>query len=232
MLSTESYYVMVAGIGGDIFLGLREGADVGAFHADAARAAHAGRPFDIRRYVQTFPAVAHQIYLVPAGTLHASGLGNVVLEVSATPYLYSLRFYDWLRRDTEGRQRPVHVDRAFDNLDGERRGCRVAAELIPAPRPARSGSGCCEEVLGDLPEMFFEVRRLELDPGSAAEADTAGRFHVLNVVDGAGITIVTNTGTRMTLAYAETAVLPAAVGAYTVQACRQSGCELVKAYVR
>ena len=38
-------------------------------------------------------------------------------EISATPYLYSLRFYDWLRKDRAGRQRPVHVGHAFENLD-------------------------------------------------------------------------------------------------------------------
>ena len=69
-------------------------------------------PFDITDFVQTFPATPHQLFLIPAGTPHGSGEGNVVLEVSATPYLYSLRFYDWLRRDGNG-QRPVHVEHAF-----------------------------------------------------------------------------------------------------------------------
>jgi mannose-6-phosphate isomerase class I len=227
----ESYYMMVAGASSHIYLGLREDADIDDFQADATQAERAGRAFDIRRHVQTFPAVAHQIYLVPAGTPHGSGVGNVVLEVSATPYLYSLRFYDWLRRDSQGRQRAVRTDLAFQNLDRRRHGSQVSADLIPAPRKVRSGVGWHEEVLGELSEMFFEVRRLELDPGSEAPENTSGRFHVLNVVEGAGITIITSTGATVGLAYAETAVVPASVGAYTVKAWESETVRVVKAYV-
>jgi mannose-6-phosphate isomerase class I len=227
----ESYYMMVAGASSHIYLGLREDADIDDFQADARQAERAGRAFDIRRHVQTFPAVAHQIYLVPAGTPHGSGVGNVVLEVSATPYLYSLRFYDWLRQDSQGRQRAVRTDLAFQNLDRQRRGSQVSADLIPAPRKVRSGVGWHEEVLGELSEVFFEVRRLELDPGSEAPEDTSGRFHVLNVVEGAGITIITSTGATVGLAYAETAVVPASVGAYTVTAWESETVRVVKAYV-
>jgi mannose-6-phosphate isomerase class I len=227
----ESYYMMVAGAGSHVYLGLREDADIDDFQADATQAERAGRAFDIRRHVQTFPAVAHQIYLVPAGTPHGSGVGNVVLEVSATPYLYSLRFYDWLRRDSQGRQRAVRADLAFQNLDRQRHGSQVSADLIPAPRKVRSGVGWHEEVLGELSEMFFEIRRLELDPCAEAPENTSGRFHVLNVVEGAGITIITSTGAKVGLAYAETAVVPASVGAYTVNAWESETVRVVKAYV-
>lgn len=208
---------MVAEAGSLIYLGLREDADVDLFQAQAREAEKTGRPSEIIRHVQTFPAVEHQLYLVPAGTPHGSGVGNVVLEVSATPYLYSLRFYDWLRRDSQGQLRPVHTDLAFHNLDRQRRGPQMSADLVPAPRPLSSGPGWREEVLGELPEMFFDIRRLELETDFEAREETAGRFHILNVVEDAGITIGTSTGTVLRLAYAETAVVPAAVGPYTVK---------------
>lgn len=228
----ESYYLMVAGEGSNIFLGLRQDADLEAFHGEATHAHHAGLPFDITRHVQTFSAVAHQLYLVPAGTPHGSGAGNVVLEISATPYLYSLRFYDWLRRDARGDQRPVHVDHAFENLDRTRQGDRVTADLVPAPKIARSGTGWREEALGDLPEMFFDVRRLELEPDVMLAEDTFGRFHVLNVVEGAGITMRTTDGTEVALAYAETIVVPAAAGGYSIRAVGADRVRVVKALVR
>lgn len=228
----ESYYLMVAGADSSIFLGLRHNADVDAFHSEAMHSQIAGLPFDITRHVQTFPAVAHQLYLVPAGTPHGSGVGNVVLEISATPYLYSLRFYDWLRRDTHGRQRPVHVDHAFQNLNRRRQGSQVAADLVPVPRVTRSGAGWSEELLGELPEMFFDVRRLELAPNVALADDTADRFHVLNVVEGSGITIRTCDGVQVELAYAETIVVPAAAGAYTIRAVGPDRVRVVKAHVR
>jgi hypothetical protein len=155
----EIYYVMVGGEENKVYLGLRGNADLEAFRRVAHEAHHHETPFDIESYVQTFPAEPHQLFVIPAGTPHGSGEGNVVLEVSATPYLYSLRFYDWLRRDVEGRQRPIHLGHAFDNLAPDRTGEAVRRDLVQSPRPLRKGDGWSEELLGALPEMFFGVRR-------------------------------------------------------------------------
>jgi len=219
----ETYYVVEAAEGAEVFLGLHAEADLAAFEDDA-RAALAGRAFDPTRYVQTHAAVQHQIYLIPAGTVHASGAGNVVLEVSATPYLYTLRFYDWLRKNLDGTLRPVHVDHAFANLDPERSGDAVARDLIPQPSRVRSGDGWVELDLGVSSDFFYSVHRLELD--GLAHDDTRGRFHVLNLVEGEEVRIHTG-GDDHPLAYGETIVVPAAVGPYAIEG---SG-KLVKAFV-
>jgi mannose-6-phosphate isomerase class I len=226
----ETYYVMVGGTDRVIYLGLRDDAVIDEFHERAHAADEHGEQFDIERYVQTFPADPHQLFLVPAGTPHGSGVGNVVLEVSATPYLYSLRFYDWLRRDAEGRQRPVHVEHAFANLNRERRGDAVRTDLVQSPRVTGSGDGWQEEVIGALPEMFFEVRRLVLEPGAVAPQDTDGRFQVLNVVEGDGA-VLRWSGGEHPLAYAETIVVPAAVGPYEVLPIGHSRVRIVRAFV-
>jgi hypothetical protein len=228
----ETYYLMVAGEQSHVFLGLRDGIDVDEFERRAREASDEGRPFDIERFVQTFPATAHQLFAIPAGTPHGSGEGNVVLEVSATPYLYSLRFYDWLRRDDAGHQRPVRIDHAFANLARQRTGARVAHELIRSPRMLRRGNGWREEALCTLPDLFFEVRRLELEPDARLPDDTSGRFHVLNVVDGTGVVLETDVGDQHDLAYAETLVIPAAVGAYEVRTMDGAPVKVVKALVR
>jgi mannose-6-phosphate isomerase class I len=227
----ETYYMMVGGADRRVFLGLRQGADLDAFRREADRAVHEGVPFDIERYVQTFPAHEHQLFLIPAGTPHGSGEGNVVLEISATPYLYSLRFYDWLRKDREGRQRPVHVGHAFENLDPARSGEAVPRDLIQPPRTVRSGDVWREDVIGRLPEMFFEVRRVELAAGAVLDDAADGRFHVLNVVAGEGLRLETAGGHEYVLAYAETLTVPAAVGAYRVHALGTEHLRYVKALV-
>jgi mannose-6-phosphate isomerase class I len=226
----ETYYVMETSGGRSIYLGLHEDVDVATFNAQAHAAAHDGVPFDITDHVQEHPATAHQLYLVPAGTPHGSGEGNVVLEISATPYLYSLRFYDWLRRDAEGRQRPVHVEHAFRNLDGTRQGKAVHEQLIQDARALRHGGEWCEELIGALPEMFFEVRRLVLDAGGHAPLRTGGSFHVWTVVEGEGAEFTTSTHTHR-LAYAETLVVPASVRDYTVAAEGTGRVRLVQALV-
>jgi mannose-6-phosphate isomerase class I len=227
----ESYYVMVGGDGRRVFLGLRGDVDLDEFEHAAHTAVGAGHPFEIERFVQSHPADPHQLFMIPAGTPHGSGEGNVILEVSATPYLYSLRFYDWLRRDAEGNQRPVHVGHAFANLNRDRRGPAVGDDLIQRARVLHTGQGWREEVIGALPEVFFEVRRYVLEPGAVADVSTDDRFCVLNVVEGDGVTIESEAAGSHPLNYAETLVIPAAVGTYRLRALGAQPVRVVKAVV-
>jgi mannose-6-phosphate isomerase class I len=224
----ETYYVVATTPGASVFLGLREDADLDAFREEAERADSSGIAFDSDRYVARHPAERHRLYLIPPGTPHASGAGNVVLEVSATPYLYTLRFYDWLRRDRDGRLRPVHVGHAFANLDRSRSGARVA-ELVPVPSELRAGPGWTELVLGRHPDLFFAVHRLDFE--DEMEDETAGCFHVLNLVEGGRIEIETRSGATHPLSYAETIVVPAAVGAYRLRRVHGDSFKVVKAFV-
>ncbi len=224
----ETYYVVDAKPGAEIFLGLREDADLKAFRGEAERAEDPGLELDPGRYLQTHPAVQHQLYLIPAGTAHASGADNLVLEISATPYLYTLRFYDWLRRDLEGELRPVHLAHAFSNLDPLRSGESVRRELIPEPRTVRRGRDWVELELGRLPDLFFAVHRLDFE--DAVDEDTAGRFHVLNLVAGEHVELESERGVH-DLAFAETIVVPAAVGPYRLRRVRGGACKVVKAFV-
>lgn len=228
----ETYYMMVGGPDRKVFLGLNDDVDIEAFHAQAHAAHHHGVEFDIEKYVQTFPADQHQLFVIPAGTPHGSGEGNVVLEVSATPYLYSLRFFDWLRRDAHGKQRPVHVEKAFENLNINRTGVQVEEQLVQSPREVRSGPGWNEQMLGHLPEMFFEVRRITVEPEASANDDTADTFHVYNVVEGEAVEITWGDERKQSFAYAETFVIPASVGPYSIRQLGEEAVQLVKAVVR
>ncbi|UED86913.1 class I mannose-6-phosphate isomerase [Streptomyces profundus] len=227
----ETYYVTVGTPGSRVFLGLREDADIAGFAAEVRASAAEGTPIRPEDHVRTFPAEQGQLFLIPAGTPHSSGAGNLVLEISATPYLYSLRFYDWLRPAADGKPRPLPHEHALANLDTERRGDAVARDLVPAPRTLREGPGWREEVLGELAEIFYEVRRFTLDDGATVRDDTADRFHVLNVVEGAGVTVTTDAGDEHELAFAETLTLPAAVGGYRLLP-HAGGARVVKALVR
>jgi mannose-6-phosphate isomerase class I len=227
----ETYYVMVGGDGTKVYLGLRAGVDIARFHELARGADQCGQAFDIERFVNSFPAEPHRLFLIPAGTPHGSGKGNVVLEVSATPYLYSLRFYDWLRRDALGRQRPVHVEHAFNNLATARTGEAVAADLVQLPRVLREAEGWREELIGRLPDMFFDVRRILLESDAPAPDDTEGRFHVMTVVEGEGVIVEWGEGRLHELAYAETMLIPAAVGPYALHRWGEGRVRLLKSLV-
>lgn len=227
----ETYYVTASDAGSQVFLGLRQSADVDILRKEVEASATHGTPLRVEDHVQTFPAEPGQLFMIPAGTPHASGAGNLVLEISATPYLYSLRFYDWLRRSTSNVPRPLSHRHAFANLDTGRRGTEVIEDLVQQPRTLREGAGWREEVLGALPEMFYVVHRLVLDGTGPADDDTAGRFHILNVAAGDGVVVETTDGRRHDLAFAETLTVPAAVGPYRLHPVGSRPVQVVKSLV-
>jgi len=125
----------------------------------------------------------------------------------------------------------VHVDHAFRNLGLERTGAAVHDDLIQRPRTVAEGTGWHEDVIGALPEMFFEVRRIRLEPDAGVELRTDGRFQILNVVEGEGLLVRTSAGSHA-LAYAETLVVPAATGEYRLDAVGDAPVRVVRAFVR
>ncbi|MGW3864754.1 class I mannose-6-phosphate isomerase, partial [Streptomyces sp. NPDC005047] len=227
----ETYYVTASEDGARVLLGLTEGADVDTLRRQVEDSVENGTPVPVEDHVQSHPATVGQLFMIPAGTPHASGAGNLVLEVSATPYLYSLRLYDWLRTDSAGASRPLPYEHGFANLDTGRRGEDVVKDLVQQPRTLRAGEGWREEAVGALPEMFYAVHRLVVEPGSAIPDDTAGRFHILNLAAGEGAVIETADGHTHPLAFAETLTVPAAVGPYRVRALGDTEVRIVKALV-
>jgi hypothetical protein len=128
----------------------------------------------------------------------------------------------------DGELRPVHLVHAFANLDPGRSGKAARRELVPEPRPLRSGAGWVELELGRLPDLFYGVNRLEFEESVTDE--TAERFHVLNLVEGETVEIEA-CGATHPLAYAETIVVPACVGKYRIRRVRGGACKVVKAFV-
>jgi quercetin dioxygenase-like cupin family protein len=108
---------------------------------------------------------------------------------------------------------------------------QVRDELVAEPRTVTSGDGWHEELLGRVPEVYFEVRRVELaGAGVAARQSTGDRFHVLNVVAGTGV-VVRSGGMEHVLNYAETIVVPAVVGDYEIVSVADEPTKVVKAVV-
>lgn len=91
-------------------MGLKEDIDPDEMMAALREANAGGTTFDFVRDINRFPAKKHDHFLIPAGTIHCSGVGAMVLEVSATPYNHTFKLWDWGRLGLDGLPRPVHVD--------------------------------------------------------------------------------------------------------------------------
>jgi mannose-6-phosphate isomerase class I len=203
---------------------------VGRFERDARAARDEGIAFDIADHVNSLPSAPGDLFLIPSGTVHCSGANNLVLEISATPYIYTFKIYDYLRQSLNGQLRHVHLEHAFANLDARRTARWVDTHLVPTPVTLREGPTWGEYCLGDIDQLFFAIHRLEFT--YAIEDQTDGKFVALNLVDGERCTIVTAGHEAVELRFAESIVIPACVGAYTLRNTGQMACKVVKAFVK
>ncbi len=229
----ESYYIMAAEPGAYVHLGIKEGIGLAAFEKAVRRAEGQGIPFDHREYVNILPARQGDLFLIPAGTVHASGRGCVVLELSSTTDRYTFHFYDYLRPDLNGELREIHADHAFRILrkHPERRTAWVKRKLVQKPRCLRKGKDWAEFLLGHLEELVFEVRRFEF--ATCVEDDTQGEPHVLSMAEGKAVLIQPRASPERAfrLGFSETAIVPACVGRYSIRNLGTDPCKVLKTLV-
>ncbi|MCT1477442.1 class I mannose-6-phosphate isomerase [Microbacterium sp. p3-SID336] len=231
----ESYYMLDAGDDAVVYLGTKEGIDPAEMLQDLATAQDGEHPFPAEKYVNSFPARKHDHFLIPAGTVHASGSNSMVLEISATPFIFTFKLWDWGRVGLDGIPRPVHLDHGARNIQWDRDSTWVVENLVDQVETIRSDDAVTEERTGLHALEFIEVRRHWF--ADAADHDTDGTVNVLNLVEGDEVRVVSPTGAfdPFVIHYAETFIVPAAVGAYRIERTEQSRSArfaTVKAFVR
>jgi mannose-6-phosphate isomerase class I len=229
----ESYYLMECGDSARVYLGLKEGVDASAFAADLRLAQSGGRPFPAERYVNVWPARKHDHFLIPAGTVHCSGRNCVVLEISATPYIFTFKLWDWGRLGLDGEPRPIHLNHGLENIQWDRTTRWIQHELINRVKPISEEEGWREEHTGLHESQFIETRRNWFT--GPVPHDTRDTVNVLNLVQGKAAVIESPLGAfdPLVVHYAETFIVPASVGPYIIRPEGTSEpCATVKAYVR
>jgi mannose-6-phosphate isomerase class I len=231
----ESYYMLDAKPDACVYLGLKEGIQPAAMLGDLKAAQEDGPPFDADRYVSKWPAKQHDHFLIPAGTVHCSGRDSMVLEISATPYIFTLKLWDWGRLGLDGRPRPIHLERGAENIQWDRTTEWVRRSLINRVEPVAQGDGWREERTG-LHELEFIETRRHWFTGTVPH-DTQGTVNVLNLVQGeqAIVESPSNAFAPFVVNYVETFIVPAQVGRYTVRpygAAVGKECATIKAFVR
>lgn len=226
----ETYYILDCTNDAGVYLGFQEDIDPGAFKTELLRSQSEGIEVDITKHVQLHHANKHDLFLIPNGTVHSAGEGNLVLEISATPYIFTFKMYDWLRLDLEGKPRPINIEHAFNNLDFNRKGRLVKQELISKPTVIATGEGWELIHLPTHKEHFYDVHRMEFD--NVFEVSNQGRCHVLMLVEGESVLIETADGRKHIYAFAETFVIPAAAGSYRLTNLGVQRAKVVKAFLK
>jgi len=230
----ESYYMLDAAPDATVYLGLRAGIDRETFSAELRSAQAGERGFCVEEYVNVWPARKHDHFLIPAGTIHCSGRNSMVLEISATPYIFTFKLWDWGRLGLDGRPRPIHLEHGLKNIQWDRTTSWVQEHLIDKKTHVAAGEGWWEERTGLHSLEFIETRRHWFT--APVSHHTYGNLNVLNLVDGdaAIVESPTNAFPPFTVHYAETFIVPAAVGPYTIRpaVAGEKPLATIKAYVR
>jgi len=226
----ETYYITDCGSDAEVLLGFQPGVEAKVFQGALLKSVRETSALEVGRFVQHHRAVKHGLYLIPHGTIHCSGKNNLVLEISATPYIFTFKMYDWMRLDLDGQPRPLNIGRAMENLYFDRQGERIKREFISHPQVVARGKGWELMHLPTHAEHFYDVHRFDFF--TTVEARTVGSPHVLNVVEGPSVILETPGAPPQRFAFAETFVVPAATGTYRLVNDTGQPAKVVKAFLK
>jgi mannose-6-phosphate isomerase class I len=226
----ECYYILDCKPGAQVYLGFRDDIVPQVFRSDLEHSSDNAIPVDVERYVNTELAHKHDLFLIPNGTIHCSGVNNMVLEISSMPYIYTFKMYDWLRLDLDGQPRPLNIQRAFDNLYFDRKGERIRKEFVSHPQLIERGESWELYHLPTHPEHFYDVFRIRFS--GSVTLPTNDSCQVMSLVEGETVTLITQNGLRKCFNYAETFVVPAAAKHFTLINDRQEPAIVVIAFLK
>ncbi|MFD0620317.1 class I mannose-6-phosphate isomerase [Paenibacillus sp. GCM10027629] len=213
----ESYYILDAKDQGLVYLGVKEGIEPEGMMEDLRRAERGEISFPDDKYINTYIAKKHDHYLIPAGTIHCSGENTMILEISATPYIFTFKLWDWDRLGLDGRPRPVHIDHGEKVIQWNRDTEWVESNLINRIEKIAEGDGWIEERTGLHDRQFIETRRHWFS--KTVLHDTHESVNVLNLVEGeeAIVESPSHAFEPFIIHYAETFFIPASVKTYTIR---------------
>ncbi len=102
---TEMWYIVDCDEGARIYLGLKEDTEKEVFK----KAIEDGTVCDLLNFYEVKKG---EWYFIQSGTIHAIGKGVTVCEIQQNSNL-TYRVYDFKRKGPDGKERPLHVDKAI-----------------------------------------------------------------------------------------------------------------------
>ena len=159
----------------------------------------------------------------------------MVLEISATPYIFTFKLWEWGQVGLDGKPRPISLEHGKKAIQWDRTPEWTKENILDKVEPLTEGDGWREERTGLDEGSFIETRRHWFT--KKVLHNTNGVVNVLNLVEGSEAIVEspTNAFDPFIIHYAETFILPAAVGEYTVMPYGEEEgqqCATIKASVR
>lgn len=125
---TEMWYVLPSTEDASIYLGWNETMNISRIHAAITDGT-------LARYLRDYKVRAGDVAYIPAGTVHAMRRNTIVAEIQENSDI-TYRLYDYNRVGNDGKQRPLHLDKALRVMNFEPR----KDALLSHPEPIKDGA--------------------------------------------------------------------------------------------
>lgn len=234
----ESYYILDAKDDAKVYLGLKTGVTADELIAALKRLQDGDTACNIEDYVNVFSVVRHDHISIPAGTIHCSGANTVVLEISATPYIFTFKLWDWGRLGLDGKPRPINIDRGRHNIVETRTTDFCRTQLIDRMADDEAAQASVGQVNGHMTGLheleFIETRRWWIH--DALELTCNNSVNMLNVVQGGPVQVVPDSGSNqddpLIVSFAETFIVPESVQSYRIVNLGSTPSAIIQAHIR
>ena len=215
----EAYYIVATGHQAKTYVGFKNDADVDEFIDLVDKSQHEGFEVDYKKYINAEDSMPGKQFMLPAGTIHASGRNQLILELgSLTIGSYTYKIYDYNRRDKDGKTRPIHLKNAKKVLEYNRNADWVRKNIAIEPIFVKESDDFKEFIIGDTDLMYYQTSRVELNTNGSYKSDNNHQFTVITLVDGEEIEVhsESNPDFKFTQRYLEIVVIPAAITDYVI----------------
>lgn len=215
----EAYYVIACGHGAKTYAGWK--GDGKEFLKLAEKSEKDHSDIDYQKYINSVPSVPGRQIMLPAGTIHASGRNQLILELgSLTIGSYTYKVYDYNRKDKAGKVRPIHTANAERVLRFERNSAWVDENIAIDPVLVDAGDDYQEYTVGKTDLMYYQTNRIELHTHGQYAGSNHGQFTVLSLVDGEEIKVYSKSNPEFcfTQHYLDIVTIPATIEDYVIEA--------------
>lgn len=215
----EAYYVIATGHGAKTYAGFK--GDGREFLELAKKSEMDHEDVDYQKYINSVDSVPGRQIMIPAGTIHASGRNQLILELgSLTIGSYTYKVYDYNRKDKDGNTRPIHTKNAEKVLRFERNSEWVKENIAIEPILIEDTKEYKEYIVGKTDLMYYETHRIEMEKHAKYEGNNNNQFTVLTVVDGEQIKVYSKSNPEFcyTASFLDIVTIPSTIQDYVVEA--------------
>ena len=224
---SEIYYITDSYKKSGVFLGFNKKISKKEFIKDVINSSKKNVKIDYEKYINFEKAKKGNLYLIPPGTVHASGKNNFVLEISNTPYRYTFKIYDYCRKNLDGKKRSLSIDHALKVLKFNRNENWIKQNLIPKPQFIRNINQGKEYLLSNNKNFTFNIYRIHFKKYYFDK--TQNSLHIINLVEGFKIRIIAKKNNHeVVIKHSQTLLLPQSLNEYKILNMGKGECKIIK----